>query len=710
MTRLIENKYPSRFIDPIAEKESYRKEVYRPVYHTHKWWAQRLGSVFRAIIIGAVGDNDVEYEDEFYKTHSPSDKVIFDPFMGSGTTIGEAIKLGVKAIGCDVNPVSSFIVKQSLQNIKKEDLITEFLNIERKVKHKILQYYKRPHPKTGSECTVLYYFWVKTVSTPDGNEIPLFSNYIFSKNAYPKKKPEVKIICPNCFNVLNGLYNDVSTTCTDCQHTFNPQIGPVKGAKVKDEKTGKEYRIIDLIQRTEQHPNHKLYASMVLLGNGKKEYLRIDDLDIELYDKAKRELEKLNSTIPNMNIIPGHNTNQAIKYNYKNWRNFFNSRQLLTLNILLSAILEIKNTEIREQFLTLFSGTLEFNNMFCSFKGEGTGAVRHIFNNHILKPERIPLENCVWGTEKSSGTFSTLFKSRLLKSKEYLDNPFELQIYKNQSKKVYSNKKINPAFCTSYDELISISNSCLILNGDSSKTNIPSKSIDAVVTDPPYFDFVHYSELSDFFYAWLKPNLKKSYRFFEEESSRRKGEVQSKSEDTFANNLSSVFKESNRVLKDDGVLVFSFHHSTSKGWAAIFKAIHNSGFYIVKSHIVKAEMSVASPKSQAKSPINLDALIVCKKSDNINPISLNGYIQETLSCSKEIINDFENNSRYLSQNDKKVIFYSQLIQILSRANEKEQDSLYQLIRNTEYIDVKSEPSDNNKKNQESNIIELTFQF
>ena len=60
--------------------------------------------------------------------------------------------------------------------------------------------------------------------------------------------------------------------------------------------------------------------------------------------------------------------------------------------------------------MTLFSGTLEFNNLFASYKGEGTGAVRHMFAHHILKPERTPIEANVWGTPKSSGSFSSLLR------------------------------------------------------------------------------------------------------------------------------------------------------------------------------------------------------------------------------------------------------------------------------------------------------------
>ncbi len=43
--KAIEDGFPFEELSAVAEVESWRKEVYRPVYHLHKWWAQRLGSV-----------------------------------------------------------------------------------------------------------------------------------------------------------------------------------------------------------------------------------------------------------------------------------------------------------------------------------------------------------------------------------------------------------------------------------------------------------------------------------------------------------------------------------------------------------------------------------------------------------------------------------------------------------------------------------------
>jgi len=270
--------------------------------------------------------------------------------------------------------------------------------------------------------------------------------------------------------------------------------------------------------------------------------------------------------------------------------------------------------------LCLFSSTLEFNNLFCSFKGEGTGAVRHMFSNHILKPERTPLENSVWGTDKSSGTFCSLFESRLIRAKRYLDRPFEVSLSEDllgnvtsQASKVTASDPIDAALVASWQALAEAGQGVMVLNGDSSRLPVPDASVDAVITDPPYFDFVHYSELSDFFFAWLSPVLKHRYAWFDKSDSYDAGEVQHKDPRTFARQLASVLAECRRVLKDDGVLAFSFHHSREEGWAAIYEAITAAGLQVAAAHPVHAELRAASPKTAAMDPISLDAILVCRK-------------------------------------------------------------------------------------------------
>src|SRR5215216_3819700 len=90
--------FPFERLSEVAELESWRKEVNRPIYHLHKWWAQRLGSVFRGILIGAVERDPAKVMPAFFAAARPSEIVVFDPFMGSGTTVGEALKLGMRGI------------------------------------------------------------------------------------------------------------------------------------------------------------------------------------------------------------------------------------------------------------------------------------------------------------------------------------------------------------------------------------------------------------------------------------------------------------------------------------------------------------------------------------------------------------------------------------------------------------------------------------
>lgn len=614
----IERDFPIVEVSQIAEQESWRKEINRPIYHIHKWWATRLGSVFRAITLAALSRPAADTWKGFYDRHRLAGKVVLDPFMGSGTTLGEAIKLGAKAIGCDINPISSFLVQQAFTRVPEAQLRAAFGQLETTVASEIRRYYQTHDPRSGELIPVLYFFWVKTVATPDNETVPLLSRYVFSQDAYPMKKPRAQIVCPHCWGVIEDRFDATDLECPHCMHCFNPQEGPASGQYVTT-KAGNRYRIKDLLPTDGAPLPHRLYAMLALRPDGEKVYLPARDEDLALLAEVEARLQTEALPLPTLAVRPGHNTDQARGYNYTHWRDFFNGRQLLCLGLLLRAILEIEDETIQEQMLCLFSSTLEFNNLFCSFKGEGTGAVRHMFSNHILKPERAPLENSVWGTEKSSGTFSTLFESRLIRAKRYLDQPFEVAFendllgQRTGTRKIVASDPIHAQRVASWDELRTTDRGLMILNGDSSRLPVPDASVDAVITDPPYFDFVHYSELSDFFFAWLSPVLKSRYSWFSRADSSDKGEVQHKDPRVFARQLASVFSECCRVLKDDGVLAFSFHHSRAEGWAAIYEAIMSAGLAVVAAHPVHAELRAASPKTAAKDPISLDAILVCKK-------------------------------------------------------------------------------------------------
>lgn len=661
----IEDGFPFELVSQVAEVESWRKEVWRPVYHMHKWWAQRLGSVFRAAIIGSLVPTGTNVFDLFYQRVNLDGAVVYDPFMGSGTTVGEAAKLGCRVVGRDINAVAFRNVGVALSSISRPRLLHLFSELKSSVGVEIGQLY-RSHDSSGSEADVLYWFWVKWLPCPECAEpVDLFSSRVFARHAYAKQNPQVQVVCPDCGGVFSSLHDGREVSCPRCGATFDQQLGSVKGANASCAACGHRFPIARTARANSGPPKHRLYAKLVLRGDGAKEYLPSTEADFAAYAEAERRLAALNPPLPSASIEDGHNTQQVLNYGYTSWDQFFNARQLLALTMLAQAINGLPAGTERDALRLLFSGVLEFNNMFASYKGEGTGAVRHMFSHHVLKPERTPIEANVWGTPKSSGSFSTLFRSRLLRALDYKSAPFELRVDPSSSRprgsKVAGLSRPMEARILDAWPADGLKRGDVYLScGDSAETDLPDGSVDVVVTDPPFFDNVHYSELADFFYVWQRLWFDDAG---EDETTRNPREVQDTEAHGFASKLTGVFRECCRVLRDDGLLVFSYHHSREDGWSALARAVFDSGFAVVQTQPVKSEMSVAVPKAQAKSPIDVDVLMVCKKRHQDDRAYRND--DSALAAASERIRScverFNCTGRRMSYNDVRVMLSSQLL-------------------------------------------------
>lgn len=604
----LEARFPNAALSAIGNQESWRKEVHRPATSTHKWWAKRLGSVFRGIIASAVTEESGDAMATYTSSTDLRGTAILDPFAGSGVTGVEAVKLGASAICIDINPVATLVQRQALQAWDFAKLRALYAEVERACRREVDRVHRAEHGQP-----VLYYFWVATVGCPDcGERVRLFDSTVFAKDAYPKRKPRAQIVCPDCLDIHEGRYDFASAVCTN-GHAFT-QAGSVVRSKANC-RCGKSFKIVAALGG--RPPEYEMYAKMVVNGRGDKTYESITDWDRALYVECENLLSQLppNAVLPTGKLAPGNNTDQALNWNFREWRQFFNARQLYSLSLIATAIRDLPGTGAeREALCALFSGTLEFNNLFASFKGEGTGAVRHMFSNHVLKPERTPLEAHPWGTPQSSGAFSTLLSSRLERAQKYKTAPTDLIL--DGSGAVKRVEGLSAPFgrnlARDWNSFAAGNRAAYVLSRNAANSGLPDSSVDLVVTDPPFMDNVHYAELADFFHAWLQ-EMRPYDGYPDEATTRRAGEVQNADPEEFGKAIEAVWAECERVLKPGGLLAFTFHQARIAGWARLMEALHRAGFVVTAIQPVKGEMTTSVVKAGSSEPSNLDSVVVCRR-------------------------------------------------------------------------------------------------
>ncbi|HET7324284.1 MAG TPA: DNA methyltransferase, partial [Halococcus sp.] len=335
-------------------------------YTMHKWWARRLGCVFRTIalytllsdaddatvrhpatgqeaslaelgledyddlqdVLDSVSQADPEPLWKLYtKDVTIEDKNILDPFMGGGTSLVECSRFGAQATGYDLNPVAWFVTKKEIEagETDLETLETGFEQVEEAVADELKSYYKTPCPNSDHalgehDADAMYYFWTKELDCAScGATVSLFNDYRIGKGRY-ENKGKYNVLCPDCESIV--LVDDwqSESTCSDCGHEFVPKEGTVSGSNYTCRDCGQKYGITDAIQEQDGFDT-RLYAVEYycptcderrdMSKSDVKGYKPTEQADIELFERAKAEwaeAEELHEYVPNTPIRPGWKT------------------------------------------------------------------------------------------------------------------------------------------------------------------------------------------------------------------------------------------------------------------------------------------------------------------------------------------------------------------------------------------------------------------
>ena len=641
----IERDFPVEELYHIALCEGNKK---RPVYEIHKWWARRLGSNFRMFLKSAQHKSGIRTKTlwkSFYENAGQQNLTLLDPFMGGGTSIIEATKCGFKTVGVDIDPVAWFVTKKELDICDIEFIKKEFEKIKEKLEKTIKSFYMTKL-ENGEFAEVIYHFWVDIIKCPKCD---------FTFEAHPhfrlyesKEKRYQVVFCPDCHTIREIPIDQEKFLCKTCRKSVNVNGGYVKKAIFRCPKCQSQDSIRNLVKPG--MPISKEIFALEYLNtiSNKSEFKSASNYDHELFQKACEEFNKKEkSLLFPRDPIPTENRKdpRPLSYGYTHYYKLFNKRQLLNLSLIYEEILKIKDVNVREFILLAFSDSLASNNMLCSY-AFGYRKLTPLFGLHAYRMVTRPVEGNVWGIRLGRGSFtSAIFK--MLRGKEYCANPYELSYSNRKLKKIYTKENLEVTITSDSQKWYDGNARCLLINKSSEElSSLKNSTIDLILTDPPYYDNLSYSELADFYYVWLKKHLKE-YKIWNNPTTPYKEALfvskNTKEEhDRYANGLIKAFQECKRVLKSDGLMVFTYHHKDIKAWMSVAIALVENGFEVTNIFPVRSEGR--SGFHSTSGSIKWDSVFCCRpirlrKKKVLKNQNLRMYINKNLLIWKKRLND-----------------------------------------------------------------------
>src|SRR5438874_2059162 len=210
---MIEKNFDIAFVADLALREKQIQQNYRPIIAVHKWFARRPGTLFRSLLLAEFAD--VPLREAFYQGRSFKNVSVLDPFMGGGTTLVEANRLGCAVTGFDINPMAYWIVREEIETLDLPAYI-EAANILRDaLEIKIGRLYRTRCLKCGSpEAHAKYFLWVKSLDCRKCTKpVDLFPHYLLSED---RRHPTNVFVCWKCGALHEGKSRREPSPCGHC--------------------------------------------------------------------------------------------------------------------------------------------------------------------------------------------------------------------------------------------------------------------------------------------------------------------------------------------------------------------------------------------------------------------------------------------------------------------------------------------------------------
>ncbi|MEZ4527305.1 MAG: DNA methyltransferase [Desulfobacterales bacterium] len=520
--------------------------------------------------------------------------------MGGGTTLHEAIRMGANVVGADIDPIPVLQARATLTQMPLKTLAKQFGHFFDSLCEKIGQYYRTACPvcQSDSELRFVLYGIRRNCGC---REAVFVDSYALRHNSDGSQIH----ICPDTYNILHNN-QIIRKSVPHCDL-------PLLEKKDKTCFCGKTF--CDDISL----PYYQRHTPVALSGKCREHVLFFSapqQSDLDLISLADSMRTSLDFDKDDFGIQSGPKSSDLIRRGIYSYLDLFSGRQFLFLH---TAIGELQQVEYPAnlKFAMLVSTSLEFNSMLCGYKGVAkyrVGAIRHTFTHHAYSFPCTALENNPVSASKSSGTLCSLFHSRLVRGHTWAMRPVERCFDKGQTGKMPIPGERDSG--REHKEIADLKQSdgrFLLILGSSANLDLPDRCVDHIVTDPPYFDSVQYTDLAAFFRVWLRKMLPSELC---QDYAGEGAAVESSANGQYESVLKDIFSECHRVLKDGyGRLIFTFHHWNPKAWAGLAIALKHADFRLINRYVIHSE-NPASVHIVNQNSLIHDVILLLAKAGN----------------------------------------------------------------------------------------------
>ena len=694
---LISKWFPITEISVESVRERSASSALPPLYFLHVWFARRPLANSRAAVLGNLLPDDVKREDflgllgipanvdlqkaqeklakakssgihlkenpffwprayehvpsvdelnsfhallrEFWGVERP---LVVDPMAGGGSIPYEAMRLGLPTFAGELNPVAFICLKGTLEYPAR---------FGKRLIHAVESFCKQVHEAARAELEEFFpklpgekvyaYLWARTIKCSScGFTIPLSPNWWIFKAKSDDESVAVRLVGPRVADLCNFEIIKGPKSLG-----LNPDRGTVKGGQAECPRC---HTVMngDEVKREAQNGRmrHQLYCVCTKsrgLGRNKTkwDFRAPTKEECEAVEKAEKALNEKLPIWENLGRVPHEEyfkgfSDRCSVYGVRRWSDLFNPRQLLSHLIYLEKFLQAKEglfvgkqrgseewdlaAAVTTYGAMVFDACVDYNCLLSIWHPTRSLVA------HMMALQAFPFK---WSYAEWDHS-RMLWPWALSKVLDALSGILELLPENLGSPTVYC--------------------------GTATKIPLKDISVPCIVVDPPYAENVMYSEVSDFFYVWLKrllgdifPDAFNTTLTEKEEEAvanpvRFKGTGRSAlklAREDYKTKMEACFREMHRILQDNGVMTVMFTHRTAEAWSSLATALMNADFTFVSSWPVHTEPPDKYAK-RGKGVLKITVLLTCRKRQANHPGIWEHIIEELRILAKQKIEEF----------------------------------------------------------------------